>query len=258
MALLVEQRIVHLWDRTHRNPCQDENAAFAQDAKRMWDKRASGSKDYGRMERLRRRVLRHTHPDRAKLLREIAMCLRSCKHVRFAAFMAGKLEHQMRRSAESIEPETRVGVSAAQTIRTIADHTRAKQRSRILVRKILGNRMRKIFANHGMLTIASIDVVSGELRVIAEILKPVAAVATNAISRVQPGNAHAISLLYDSDVWADGIHNSDDLVTRNDGKFRQREVSLHNVQIRVADSAAAYLHANFSRTRDGKRDVLYG
>src|SRR6266571_3862083 len=139
----------------------------------MWDKRASGGKDYGRIERLRGHVLRRSYPDRAKLLREIAMCLRSCKHVRFAAFMAGKLEHQMRRSAESIEPETRVGVSAAQTIRTIADHTRAKQRSRIFVRKILGNRMRKIFANHGMLTIASIDVVSGELRVIAEILKPV-------------------------------------------------------------------------------------
>ena len=118
--------------------------------------------------------------------------------------------------------------------------------------------MRKIFANHGMLTIASIDVVSGELRVIAEILKPVAAVATNAISRVQPGNAHAISLLYDSDVSADGIHNSDDLVTRNDGEFRQREVSLHNVQIRVADSAAAYLRANLSRTRDRKCDLLQG
>src|SRR5437879_11884435 len=188
----------------------------------MWDKRASGGKDYGRIERLRGHVLRATHPDRAKLLREIAMCLRSCKHVRFAAFMAGKLEHQMRRSAESIEAQPRVGVSAAQTIRTIADHTRAKQRSRIFVRKILGNRMRKIFADHGMFSIASINVVSGELRVIAEILKPVAAVATNAISRVQPGNAHAISLLYDSDVSADGLHNSDHQVNRNAGDVQTR------------------------------------
>src|SRR5881296_1430330 len=64
----------------------------------MSDKRASGGKDYGRIERLRGHVLRRSYPDRAKLLREIAMCLRSCKHVRFAAFMAGKLEHQMRRS----------------------------------------------------------------------------------------------------------------------------------------------------------------
>jgi len=148
----------------------------------MWDKRASGGKDYGRIERLRGHVLRRSYPDRAKLLREIAMCLRSCKHVRFAAFMAGKLEHQMRRSAESIEPETRVGVSAAQTIRTIANDTRAKQRGRIFVRKGLGNRMRKIFADHGMFSIASINVVAGELRVIAEILKPVAAVVTSAIS----------------------------------------------------------------------------
>src|SRR5437762_8190592 len=139
----------------------------------------------------------------------MAMCWKPGKHLRIAGSMAGKLERQMRRSTGSIEPETRVGVSAAQTIRTVADHTRAKQRSRIFVRKILGNRMRKIFANHGMLTIASIDVVSGELRVIAEILKPVAAVATNAISRVQPGNAHAISLLYDSDVSRSEEHTSE-------------------------------------------------
>src|SRR5438105_14414281 len=124
----------------------------------MWDKRASGGKDYGRIERLRGHVLRRSYPDRAKLLREIAMCLRSCKHVRFAAFMAGQLEHQMRRSAESIEPETRVCLRAAQTLRTIAGHTRAKQRSRIFLRTIIGNRTRKIFSNYGILTVATIRV----------------------------------------------------------------------------------------------------
>src|SRR5437899_11749563 len=101
----------------------------------MWDKRASGGKDYGRIERLRGHVLRRSYPDRAKLLREIAMCLRSCKHVRFAAFMAGKLEHQMRRSAESIEPETRVGVSADQTISRLDNDTRERTRGRIFARK---------------------------------------------------------------------------------------------------------------------------
>src|SRR2546427_10442540 len=116
----------------------------------MWDKRASGGKDYGRIERLRGHVLRRSYPDRAKLLREIAMCLRSCKHVRFAAFMAGKLEHQMRRSAESIEPETRGGGSAAQTIKTIANDTPAKQRGRNFVKKSPGERMRRIFAAHRM------------------------------------------------------------------------------------------------------------
>src|SRR2546430_17706893 len=118
----------------------------------MWDKRASGGKDYGRIERLRGHVLRRSYPDRAKLLREIAMCLRSCKHVRFAAFMAGKLEHQMRPSAASIEAETRDGGSGAQKIKTITDPTPAKQRSPIFVRKNLGNRKRKIFADHGMLS----------------------------------------------------------------------------------------------------------
>src|SRR2546428_6944437 len=106
----------------------------------MWDKRASGGKDYGRIERLRGHVLRRSYPDRAKLLREIAMCLRSCKHVRFAAFMAGKLEHQMRRSAQSIEPETRAGVSAAQTIRTTAHETPANPPGRIFAMKGLGHR----------------------------------------------------------------------------------------------------------------------
>src|SRR2546427_11157267 len=123
----------------------------------MWDKRASGGKDYGRIERLRGHVLRRSYPDRAKLLREIAMCLRSCKHVRFAAFMAGKLEHQMRRSAESIEPETRGGVGAAQTIRTIAKDTRAKQRGRIFCRKRLGDKRRTNFAGHGMVRVAAIN-----------------------------------------------------------------------------------------------------
>src|SRR2546426_3595612 len=129
----------------------------------MWDKRASGGKDYGRIERLRGHVLRRSYPDRAKLLREIAMCLRSCKHVRFAAFMAGKLEHQMCRSAESIEPETRVGVGGAQTIRTIANDNRGKQRGRIFVRKGFGDRMRKIFAGHGMFSIGSLNVGAGGL-----------------------------------------------------------------------------------------------
>src|SRR5438552_18502760 len=124
----------------------------------MWDKRASGGKDYGRIERLRGHVLRRSYPDRAKLLREIAMCLRSCKHVRFAAFMAGKLEDQMRRSAASREPETRVGVSAAQTIRTRANDTCATQRGRIFVRNGLGNRMGEIFADRGMRSIASTNV----------------------------------------------------------------------------------------------------
>src|SRR2546430_11505096 len=96
----------------------------------MWDKRASGGKDYGRIERLRGHVLRRSYPDRAKLLREIAMCLRSCKHVRFAAFMAGQPEDPTRRSAATPKTATKGADSAAQTPRNTANYTHANQPDR--------------------------------------------------------------------------------------------------------------------------------
>jgi hypothetical protein len=58
--------------------------------------------------------------------------------------------------------------------------------------------------------------VSGELRLVAEILQPATTVAALIVGGVQPGNADAISLLENLGARTEGIHNSNNLVSGHD------------------------------------------
>ena len=63
----------------------------------------------------------------------------------------------------------------------------------MFVRKNVWNAISKIFADHRELRVSTINVESGELGVVAEIFRAVAAVVAGAVRGVQPGNADPVA-----------------------------------------------------------------
>src|SRR5205807_1165345 len=96
----------------------------------------------------------------------------------------------------------------------------AEQRRSIFVGENSWDRVRIVFVNGRVFCVAAIDVISGELGGIAEILETAPAIFTLAAGGVQPGNASAVTFFECVRAAADGVDSGDDLVARDEGKFR--------------------------------------
>src|SRR5690606_19600820 len=89
---------------------------------------------------------------------------------------------------------------------------------------------------NGELGVAAVQVVAGVESAIAEVLEPVDAVATHAARPAEPGNAGTLARREAIHGLAQLDYLPHDLVPRNDGQFRIREIAVHDVQVGPADS----------------------
>ena len=100
------------------------------------------------------------------------------------ALGGGDLADDVGRAAEAVEPEP-LGV-AAHPQRAVADQPRAEQRRRLEVRVAAGERQAVALVGDRELGVATVELIAGEARALAEVLAPAAAVATLAAGPAEP------------------------------------------------------------------------
>ena len=130
----------------------------------------------------------------------------------------------------------------------IADQPGAEQRRHLRIAGLACHRETKSLIGERVLLVAAIDVVTGEACRRAQVLAPRSAEPTLAAGPAEPGHAHAIAFAEPLDVQSGGGDTPDDLVPRNDGQVRLRQLPVHDVQIGAAYAASPDPHQDLARS----------
>ena len=166
-----------------------------------------------------------------------------------AAFVDRHLAEDVGGGAEPVEPDTlRL---ADQPQRPVADQPGAEQRRRLQVRVAVGDREAEALVGDRDLGVAAVDVVAGELRVVAEVLAAAAAVAALAVGPAEPRHPDPLArgeLLRPLPRLA---HHADDLVAHHQRQLRLGEVAVEDVEVGAADAAGADLELDLAGTGGG-------
>src|SRR6185436_7365667 len=137
--------------------------------------------------------------------------------------------------AEAVEPEALA--FSRQPERAVADQPGAEQRRGVVIRKAIGDREAEALVRHGALGIAAIDVIAGELRVLAQVLAARAAVTAGAVGAAEPGDAYPVTGRKAVGARPRFEDRSDDLVPEDQRQLRLVQLSVEDVQVRAADAA---------------------
>ncbi len=104
---------------------------------------------------------------------------------------------------------------------------------------------------HGTLGEAAVDVIPGELGLVAQVLAAAQAVATAAAGPAQPGNAYPLAHGGGRDALTQGVDRAHDLVTENERQLGMLQLAVENVQVGPADAARVNLDPHLSRPGRG-------
>ena len=196
-----------------------------------------------------RRILGPASPSRPQFASMSAMRLAARENEDINALMSRHLNHKVSRGAESVEPKILPGTNRAEPVRAIPDDAGTKQRRSAYIRERRRNRIAEFGGSNGVLSISAVDVIAGEARLRAEIFEMAAAIFADAIGRMQPRNADAISGVVLANSSTDGIDVADDLMAWIDWAFVRRKIAFDDVQISMAKTAGRNLHAHPPRPR---------
>ncbi len=152
--------------------------------------------------------------------------------------------------AETVDADP-LGILAAQAVRAIADQTRAQQRRRRHVVVAGGQREAVALVGRRVPGEATVQGVTGEAGVIAQVLPSHAAKAATAAGPAEPGHPHAIATRNGIHTFTPCHHPADDLVAGDDGQGRGRQLAIHQVEVSAADSAGGDLDQDLARRRPG-------
>ena len=132
------------------------------------------------------------------------------------------------------------------TERAIADQSRAQQRRSLDVAERAVDGKAEPRVGDGVLGVATVDVIAGESRAVAQILAPGRAVPARAARPAEPGDADAFP---DADRLHPGSgldHLTDDLVARDQRQLRMGQLAVDHVQVGAAQAARADLDQHLS------------
>src|SRR5947208_12744248 len=245
-TLLPEQVVRESRDVRHVNAGADDRAALCEGAQRERNERADGSEDDRRVEFLGRRLVGAAGPDGAQLTRErLSLLVAGTREGEDAAPLVPRdLRHDVRGGAEAVETEP-LGV-AREPERPIPDQAGAQEGSRLETGIALGKWEAKALIDDRVLGVAAVEVVSGEARMVTEVLAPGAAEGTLAVRPAQPGNPDAAIL----------AHNcSDDLVAEHERQLRVWKLAVEDVEVGSADPTGLHLDEQLPRPWGGFRHL---
>jgi hypothetical protein len=233
------------------NTGTDHAASLARRRERCRHQRPDRRENDGRIEGFRRELVRASGPDDAQLPRQLlrGFIAGPCQCKYPAALGVRHLGKQVGRGSETVQTEA--GCIAGGTIGAIADQAGAEQRRGLHIGITLRDRQAIASIGHGVLRKAALESVSGECRPIAEILRSCRAIPALPAGPAQPWHADTIALAKTRHAPARLNHAPDDFVARRDGIPDIRQLVIHQVQIRPANTAGENLeqHLCFRRLR---------
>jgi hypothetical protein len=113
----------------------------------------------------------------------------------------------------------------------------------------------KSFGYDNELGVPAVYVITGKTSVVAEIFKSLNTIFASPVGGVQPWDSYTISFFQLANASPNGVHHPDDLVSGNNGKFGEGQISFDSVKVSVADAAAVHANANLARPGDGHENV---
>src|SRR5689334_23071612 len=139
--------------------------------------------------------------------------------------------------------------------RAVADQPGAKERRGLRVAIAVGNRKHVARIRHRVLGIAAVDLIAGEERVIAEILRSLAAIGAGAVGVAEPWHAHALAYGEALDVLSERLDMPHDLMPEHKRKFWVLKLAVEDMEIGAAHSACRHLDEDLVRPRCGHRQL---
>jgi hypothetical protein len=200
-------------------------------------------------------VVRSTHPRCAEFTRQFAMVLAARHHHDVAAPVLQDLHGKVRRCAEAEQrdPIARCDLGSAE--RAVSDDSGTEERRRLEVAQSGRQPHRERLGHRHRVGVPAVDRPPGELGSDAQVLLAANAELAAPTRPVQPRDADAIADGERHTPVAQGVNDADDLMTRDDGERRQREVTLDDMQIGAATSACGHSEPHAAVRRLGERTV---
>src|SRR5690349_15048566 len=149
----------------------------------------------------------------------------------------------MRRRSDAIEAET--PARSRQFERAITDQAGAEQWCRFDV----AVRRRKLetvtHIGRHIVSIATIDLVAGEPRLVAQIFTSAPTILARAARRTQPGHADTLAAVKPADLGTDRLDNPHDFVTGNEVILRIGKLAVDDMQVRPANATRVHADEDF-------------
>ena len=215
---------------------------------------ADGRKNDGAVQFARRRVVPVPDPFCAQFARVLLMQWTARKNQNAFLPMSRDLQNNMRARAKPKQPDGFAARNFAQAQRAITDNARAQQRRDMFIRKIFGQRVRKIFINANKFRVTAVRVKSRKANVVAQIFAVGAEPFAIRINPIQPRHADARSDFKTRRIRPAHFDHADNLMPRHDWHLRRMNFALANVQIGVTHRARGNADANFIRARNRRFD----
>src|SRR5580704_18692024 len=118
----------------------------------------------------------------------MVLASRARKH--FHAPVPRHLDRHVSSRAKTIQRQASALLDSGNSQAAEANDPRAKERRRLLIFKILRNTVHKIFGRNREFSVASVNGIAGEFRMVAKIFHSVAAVFASLVGAVQPGDSN--------------------------------------------------------------------
>ena len=164
-----------------------------------------------------------------------------------------ELADDVRGGTEAVQPDALR--STGQRVRAVADQPCAEQGCGLHVRVAVRDGKAVTLVGDGLLREATVDVVAGEARLVAEVLAAADAEAAPTAGPGEPGDADPLALVEACHALSEGVDGADDLMPEDERQLRPLELAVDDVEVRAADTAGTDVEADGTGTRLGTRDV---
>ena len=167
---------------------------------------------------------------------------RARQRVDLASLVERNLADDVRRRAEAVEADP--FCVARDPERAVADQPGAEKRRRLDVAERRRHGEAEPLVRDAELRVATVQVVAGEERAVAEVLTPGATVRTRAARPAEPRHSDAVARRESSGARHD---LGDDLVTGDERELRPGQLAVDDVQVGAADAAREHAEERLSR-----------
>jgi hypothetical protein len=157
----------------------------------------------------------------------------------------------VRRRAEAIEAQPSASLQLTMAETTESDNPGAQQRRRLLIGKLVRNRVDEILRRDHVLGVASVDGVASELGMLAEVLFTGAAILATAVGTIQSRNADAGPKRVSSGAGTALFDYADGLMARRNRGPARRQLAFNDVQVRTANTANLHPDENLAWAGSG-------
>src|SRR5262245_20821838 len=244
VALVVERRY-----RGHVDAGERQRPAAGQVLKRQGHQVAHRREEDGAVRLRGHRVAGVADPGRAQLAGQRPVRRLARAHEHLAPAGPCDLERHVGRGAEAVDAEPPARRNVAALERAVADDPRAEQGRRLGVAEYGRQRVGERLRHHRVVGEAAVGVIAGELRSLAEVLAPAPARLAGAARPAKPRDPDAVPGVEAAGFGAHGLDPSDDLVARHDGRAKEWQVALDDVQVGAAYAARDDGNQDLVRTR---------